>query len=316
VPDAIALTSSDLPPPADSRPTEAGPVPASLPTSDASPDVVQPPRDAIRTIVSQSARAVAIAAVAFVVFVLWLSGLAHARRQVGLQRRFRAELAAAAAPVSGDIPAGAPVAILQIPRVGLDEVVVEGSRSSQLLNGPGHLVGTPLPGQPGNAVLGGRRRSYGGPFGRLGSLHSGDRIDVTTGEGNVTYRVTGVANLAGTDASFVQYRNDNRLTLFTSNSTWDPTGRLVVTATLDGNPLPATTRSGEIDPAALGLIGDRSAAPSIHGWLELLAAAALAAAYAATRWSRLRTWLFFSPVLVLLTWQVFMSLMRLLPGTI
>ena len=271
---------------------------------------------AITTIASQSARAVAIAAIAFVVFILSLSGLVHARRQVGLQRRFKAELASASAPMSGTIPAGAPVAILQIPSVGLDEVVVEGSHSTQLLNGPGHVTGTPLPGQPGNAVLAGRRTSYGGPFGRLGSLHAGDRVDVTTGEGNVTYRVTSIANLAGTDASFVQYRNDNRLTLFTSNSTWDPTGRLVVTAALEGSPLPATARSGEIEPAALGLSGDRSAAPSMHGWLELLAAAAMAAAYAATRWSRVRTWLFFSPILVLLMWQLFQSLMRLLPGTI
>ena len=313
--DAIALTSTESPRATEPQPSQVEPVRRASPAPDASTGVVRPPRSAIRTIAGQSARAVAITALAFVVFIVWLSGLVHARRQVGLQRRFQAELAAGAAPVSGEIPAGAPVAILQVPRIGLDEVVVEGSRSTQLLNGPGHLSGTPLPGQPGNAVVGGRRTSYGAPFGRLGSLHSGDRIRVTTGEGNTTYRVTGVAELTGTDASFVQYRNDNRLTLFTSNSTWDPTGRLVVTAALEGNALPATARSGDIDPAALGLSGDRSAAPGMHGWLELLAAAALGAAYAATRWSRGRTWLFFAPILVLLMWQLFQSLMRLLPGT-
>lgn len=315
MPDAIAVTTTDTPEPAQ-LPREVEVAPGPVPVRDAPPEVAPAPRPAIRTILSQSARAVAITVIAFVVFVVSLSGLVHARRQVGLQRRFRAELAVNGAPVSGDIPTGAPVAILQIPRIGLDEVVVEGSRSTQLVNGPGHLVGTPLPGQPGNSVLGGRRTAYGGPFGRLGSLHAGDPIRVTTGEGNVTYRVTGVANLVGTDASFVQYRNDDRLTLFTANSTWDPTGRLVVTAALDGRPLPATDRTAEIDASALGLSGDRSAAPNVHGWLELLAAAALGAAYAAARWSRARTWLFFSPVLVLLVWQLFQSLMRLLPGTI
>ena len=86
---------------------------------------------------------------------------------------------------------GTPVAIVRIPSIGLARG--RGARdraAASSAKGPGHVVGTPLPGQPGNAVVAGRRTLYGGPFGHLGSLHRGDRIHVTTGEGNATYRVS------------------------------------------------------------------------------------------------------------------------------
>src|SRR5205823_13984283 len=110
---------------------------------------------------------------------------------------------------------GVPVAVIQIPAIGLDQVVVEGSRSTQLRKGPGHVVGTSLPGQPGNAVIAGRRTLYRGPFGRIGSLHEGDTITVTTGEGKSTYKVTTAATLPPGAGSFVQEHGDTRLTLFT-----------------------------------------------------------------------------------------------------
>lgn len=258
----------------------------------------------------------ALTAVAFVLFALVFSGLAHARSQIGLQREFRAELASNAAAVGGAIPTGAPIAIVTARNIGLHEVVVQGSRSSQLRQGPGHVVGTPLPGQPGNAVVAGRRTMYGGPFGHLGSLQRGDRLKVTTGEGNSTYQVSSVQHLPVANGSFVQDHGDNRLTLFTSDSRWSANGRLVVTATLVGNPYPPTTLSRTLDADGLGLTGERDAAPYMLVWLQLLALAALAAAYAASRWSASRTWLVFTPVLALTLWLFFESATRLLPATL
>ena len=271
---------------------------------------------AVGTIVRRGAQAFAIAAVAFVVFALFLSDLPHARSQIGLQHRFRDELASSSAAVGGAIPTAAPVADVQADTIGLHEVAVQGSRSSQLREGPGHVVGTPLPGQPGNAVLAGRRTLYGGPFGRLGALHRGDLIRVTTGEGTATYRVVSIAHLAAGDGSFVQNHGDNRLTLFTSDSAWTASGRLVVSARLRGNPLPATTLTRELDADGLGLTGQRDAAPYMLVWLQLLAAAALVTAYAASRWSAPRVWLVFAPVLAMTTWLFFESFVRLLPATL
>jgi sortase A len=253
---------------------------------------------------------------AFVVFAYALSGLTHERAQVGLQRKLRAQLASNSAPVGGAIPTGAPVALLQIPKIGITEAVVEGSRSTQLRNGPGHVLGTPLPGQPGNAVIAARRTLYGGPFHHIASLRPGDLIHVTTGEGNATYRVSSVAKLAATDGSFVQSRGDNRLTLFTTDSAWTASGRLVVTAILHGNPYPPTSIASALDADGLGLTGQRDAVPYMLVWLELLAGAGLLAAYLASRWSVPRVWLFCAPVLALTMWLVFESFVRLLPATL
>ncbi len=270
----------------------------------------------VAVVLRRGLRVFAAAVLAFVVFALWLSGLTHARSQVGLQRRFRAELASAQAPVGGAIPAGAPVAIVEIPRLGVHEAVVEGARSGQLREGPGHVVGTPLPGQPGNAVVAGRHTIYGGPFQHLSALRPGDGIAITTGQGRATYRVVGVADLASSDGSFVQDHADNRLTLFTSASRWTASNRLVVSATLVGDPFPATALRRTLDPDGLGLTGERGAASYALVWLELLAVAALLTVFAASRWSKMTTWVVFTPVLAAALWLFFENAARLLPATL
>ena len=187
---------------------------------------------------------------------------------------------------------------MQIRGIGVNEVVVQGIAEQPVAQrARPRASGTPLPGQPGNAVIAGRRTLYGGPFRHIGSLHRGDRIHVTTGEGNATYRVSSVTVLAADDGSFVQNHGDNRLTLFTTDSPWTASGRLVVTATLIGNPFPPTTSSATLDADGLGLTGERDAAPYMLVWLEFLAGAALFTAYAASRWSAPRVWLVFAPVL-------------------
>jgi sortase A len=178
------------------------------------------------------------------------------------------------------------------------------------------VVGTPLPGQPGNAVIAGRRTLYGGPFRHLAAVHRGDLIHVTTGEGTVTYRVASVSHLRADDGLFVQNHGDNRLTLFTTDSSWTASGRLVVTAILSGNPLPPTTLTNTLDADGLGLTGQRDAAPYMLVWLELLAGAALLTAFAASRWSAPRVWLVFAPVLAFTMWLFFESFVRLLPATL
>lgn len=86
-------------------------------------------------------------------------------------------------------PAGAPVAHLVIPRLGLDEVVVEGVEDLQLTAGPGHLPGSAMPGQPGNAVISAHRDRH---FNRLKSLKVGDTLTTEYGQKKVTWRVSGM----------------------------------------------------------------------------------------------------------------------------
>jgi sortase A len=75
---------------------------------------------------------------------------------------------------------GAPIGRIVVPSIGLDEVVVEGMDDETLNAGPGHLPGSVLPGEPGNAVISAHRDRHFRPLGRIAV---GDTIDVETLKG-------------------------------------------------------------------------------------------------------------------------------------
>jgi LPXTG-site transpeptidase (sortase) family protein len=72
----------------------------------------------------------------------------------------------------------APVARLVIPRLGLDEIVLEGVDADALNAGPGHLPGSALPGERGNTVISAHRDRH---FARLGQVRVGDTVITETG---------------------------------------------------------------------------------------------------------------------------------------
>ena len=72
---------------------------------------------------------------------------------------------------------GSPVARLIIPRIGLDDIVLEGVTTSTLNGGPGHLPGSVLPGDAGNSIVSAHRDRH---FKRLGELQVGDTIVTQT----------------------------------------------------------------------------------------------------------------------------------------
>jgi sortase A len=146
----------------------------------------------------------------FVVYQLWGTGVLEARAQSDLRDDFEEQLEAqpgtssttddpastttttTTAPAPPPIPPGGEaVAIIRIPKIGVDKVVVEGTTVADLRKGPGHYVGTPLPGQIGNAAIAGHRTTYGAPFGNLDQLAAGDIITVETLSGSFDYRVMG-----------------------------------------------------------------------------------------------------------------------------
>ena len=288
--------------------------PATRPEPEA--NTTRPP-NIVATVVRRGVLIFALTVIAFLVFALWFSGLSHARSQIGLQRRFQTELNDLSAPVSGRIDPGAPVAALRIPSIGVNEIVVEGAGSAETRAGPGHVVGTRLPGQAGNAVIAGRLMTYGGPFKHLSSLETGDRIIVTTGQGRSTYRVTGEAKSYGAKhgSVFGDY-GDNRLTLFTSDPPFRASRRLVVTAKLVELPYEATALRRALDPEGLGLTGERGAIAVVLVWLELLVALVALSVFAMKRWLRWSTWIVFVPALALVTWLFFEHAVQLLPATL
>ena len=78
---------------------------------------------------------------------------------------------------TGPLATGAPVAHLLIPRIGLDEIVLEGVDGDELNAGPGHVPGSALPGEPGNAVISAHRDRH---FSHFDQLHLGDTVTTET----------------------------------------------------------------------------------------------------------------------------------------
>ncbi len=110
-----------------------------------------------------------------------LGRFSEARAQHLLYTEYRSELATETAPTGAldydgkPVVAGSPVALMSIPAIGLhDVVVVDGTTSGNLLDGPGHLRTTPLPGNVGTSLVMGRSTTYGAPFGEITSLVPGD----------------------------------------------------------------------------------------------------------------------------------------------
>ncbi|HKO15820.1 MAG TPA: class D sortase [Gemmatimonadaceae bacterium] len=84
--------------------------------------------------------------------------------------------------------AGVPVARLVIPRLGLDDIVLEGVDGDELNAGPGHLPGSAFPGAAGNAVISAHRDRH---FHRMDELQPGDTILTESGQQSTTWVVTG-----------------------------------------------------------------------------------------------------------------------------
>jgi sortase A len=88
-------------------------------------------------------------------------------------------------PLKGDA-----IGKIEIPSIGVDEYVVEGTDTDHLRKGPGHYPETPLPGQRGTVAIAGHRTTYGAPFRHLDELDPGDRIILDMPYGRFVYRVT------------------------------------------------------------------------------------------------------------------------------
>jgi sortase A len=211
---------------------------------------------------------------AFVAYQLWGTGIQTAQAQHTLAQEFNKSLAVAGAapststaPVSTTAPpgtdpattdgsvsvaptttsppilasaqplpgAGEAVARLEIPRMGLNRIVVEGATAGDLTKGPGHFPETPLPGQLGNAAIAGHRTTHLAPFFDIDKLQPGDEIIVTTLNGRYVYHVTGSEVVAPEDYALVIPTTDvtkATLTLVSCTPRYTARNRIVVHAEL------------------------------------------------------------------------------------
>lgn len=135
------------------------------------------------------------------------------------------------APESGEV-----MAFLRIPKIDVDQVLFEGVDRRTLKSGPGHMEGTPIPGQPGNSVLSGHRTTYGRPFFDFDRLTVGDLIEVETKIGVHSYAVREILVVHPTDVWVTDERPGAWLTLTTCNPKFSARQRLIVFAEMVSGP--------------------------------------------------------------------------------
>lgn len=124
------------------------------------------------------------------------------------------------------------VARIQIPKIGVDWIVVEGVSVEALKKGPGHYPDTPFPGEVGNVVISGHRTTYGAPFFRLDEVGPGDTIRLVSRTGSYRYDIAESKVVRPTDLSVIQPTQDPRLTLTTCTPRFSARQRLIVIAKL------------------------------------------------------------------------------------
>ena len=252
--------------------------------------------------------------------LLVLGAVSQDRAQELLYDQFRTDLAAATAPVGPVVPVGDPVALLTIPRLGLEQVVIEGTASGDLLVGPGHRRDTPLPGQEGISVVYGRAATYGGPFARLTELRPGDEITVVGAQGRKKFRVLDVRR-AGQPLPAPPADGRARLTLVTGEgegrlSAITPEATVYVDAEAKkGFPAP-TGRPATIPETESAMSGDPGAVPLLALCLGLLLALTLGVIAACQRWPTALVWVVACPLVLAQSWVTTDVVMRLLPNLI
>ena len=127
---------------------------------------------------------------------------------------------------------GDPLGRIRMPSIGVSEVFVEGTGTSDLRRGPGHYPATPLPGQRGTVAIAGHRTTYGAPFHDVDDLDRGDRIELTMPYGRFTYRVERTRIVPPTATEVTDRVSYDRLVLSACHPLYSAAQRIVVFARL------------------------------------------------------------------------------------
>jgi sortase A len=178
----------------------------------------------------------------FLVYQLVGTDLISNREQSDLRQKLAQEWSAPGSPakkgVALPVPAtpalGHALGVIQIPKINLKKVVVQGANPEDLALGPGHIPSTVMPGQPGTFAVSGHRTTHGQPFYRLDELAKGDTITILTRFAVYTYKVTHLQVVSPTAVEVLNnVRGDDgklkaQIVLTTCNPRFSAAQRLVV----------------------------------------------------------------------------------------
>jgi len=148
----------------------------------------------------------------------------HAQRAVARARAVALSRAPQPAPADGT-----PIGRLVIPRIDLDEIVLEGIETEDLNAGPGHLPGSVLPGERGNSIVSAHRDRH---FNHFDALKVGDTVVTESRIGKTTWVIVS-QRVVDKDARALFRTSDTTLTLTTCwpiRYVGSAPSRLIVTA--------------------------------------------------------------------------------------
>lgn len=92
--------------------------------------------------------------------------------------------------LDGTLKSGQSLTRIEIPKLGVNVVVVQGTDTNALKAGAGHYPNTPLPCDVGDVAIAGHRTTYGKPFANIDRLVPGNKVILKTPIGSCIYQVS------------------------------------------------------------------------------------------------------------------------------
>jgi sortase A len=138
---------------------------------------------------------------------------------------------------------GGVIGEIDVPRLGIQTMVVEGDSNRILRRAVGHMPETPLPWESGNVALAGHRDSF---FRPLRNVRSGDAITLKTVNGDFQYEVESTEVVPANDMHVLEASSGRTLTLITCFPFYyvgSAPNRFVVRAREVGSPPQVTERA-------------------------------------------------------------------------
>ena len=122
---------------------------------------------------------------------------------------------------------------IHIPRIGVESVVVHGTRwGADLSRGPGHYERTTVPGLGKTVGIAGHRTTFGAPFRKIDEIEAGDEITLEMPYATFRYRVFQHEIVDEKDWSVIRNRGFDTLMLSACHPLYGSSERWIVYAKL------------------------------------------------------------------------------------
>ena len=144
----------------------------------------------------------------FVLMDTWI----FERRETAALARFVPTEPSASEPAKPTIGSDGLIGRIEVSRLDVSVVVVEGTSNKSLRRAVGHIAGTALPGQPGNVGIAGHRDTF---FRPLRNIQRDDVIKLTTSNGEYRYRVVSTKVVSPDNVAVLDSDQNEVLTLVT-----------------------------------------------------------------------------------------------------